>query len=181
MPGLAKGAIEIAGQGHRSAMSKTTSAGLVLYRIREGQLEFLLVHPGGPFWKNKDDGAWSIPKGELRENEDALLAAQREFEEEVGARPQGKFIALTPITQKGGKRILAWAFEGDCDPRQIRSNLFTLEWPPRSGKQQQFPEIDVATFFTLAQAQEKINPGQFPLLQEVAARVARQSESLGEL
>ena len=145
-----------------------TSAGLVLYRLRAGQLEFLLVHPGGPFWKNKDAGAWTIPKGELAGNEEPLAAAQREFEEEIGLKPHGNFIPLTPVKQKSGKVICAWAIEGDCQTDQIRSNTFTLEWPPHSGKQQEFPEVDRAAFFTFDQAKEKINPAQLPLLQETA-------------
>src|SRR5262252_4951751 len=119
-------------------MSKI-SAGLLLYRSRNGVLEFLLVHPGGPFWKNKDDGAWTIPKGEIAEGEEPLKTAIREFEEELGFKPTEPFIELTPIKQKGGKLVHAWAFEGDCDPAQIKSNTFSMEWPPRSGRQCEFP------------------------------------------
>ena len=148
------------------------SAGLVLYRFKADTLEFLLVHPGGPFWKNKDLEAWTIPKGEFTENEEPLMAAQREFEEELGFKPAGQFIPLMPIKQKGGKVIHARAVQGDCQPDQIRSNTFTLEWPPHSGKRQEFPEVDRAAFFTLEQAKEKINPAQWPLLQETSDHLA---------
>jgi Predicted NTP pyrophosphohydrolase len=148
-----------------------TSAGILLYRIRNGALEFLLVHPGGPFWKNKDAGAWTIPKGEIADNEDALAAAKREFEEELGFKPGGPFIELTPIKQKAGKTVHAWAFEGDCDPSQIKSNTFSLEWPPKSGKQAEFPEVDRADFFNLEGAKTKINPAQIPLLEELQCRI----------
>jgi predicted NUDIX family NTP pyrophosphohydrolase len=147
------------------------SAGLVLYRFKADTMEFLLVHPGGPFWKNKDAGAWTIPKGELAENEEPLATALREFEEELGFNPAGKFIPLMPIKQKSGKVIHAWAVEGDCEPEQIRSNTFSLEWPPHSGKRQDFPEVDRAAFFPLEQAKEKINPAQWPLLEETAKHV----------
>ena len=147
------------------------SAGLLLYRIRNGALEFLLVHPGGPFWKNKDAGAWTIPKGEIADNEEPLAAAIREFEEELGFKPSGPFIELTSIKQKAGKVVRAWAFEGDCDPSQIKSNTFSMEWPPRSGKQEEFPEVDRAKFFGLEEAKTKINPGQIPLLEELQRRV----------
>lgn len=143
------------------------SAGLLMYRRRDGQPEFFLVHPGGPFWKNKDAGAWTIPKGELCETEDELACAQREFEEETGIKPQAPFIKLTPIKQKGGKIVHAWAFEGDADPAQIKSNTFELEWPPRSGKFLTFPEVDKAAFFHLAEAKVKINPAQTALLEEL--------------
>ncbi len=143
------------------------SAGLLMYRVRNSELEFLLVHPDGPFWKGKDAGAWTIPKGEIGPDEDPLIAAKREFEEELGFKPQGQFIELTPIRQKGGKTVRAWAFEGDCDPAQIRSNTFTLEWPPRSGRVYAFPEVDQAAFFNLNQASQKMNPAQIGFLTEV--------------
>src|SRR5213080_1200585 len=110
-----------------------TSAGLLMFRLRDGEPEVLLVHPGGPFWAKKDEGAWSIPKGEFPAGEEPLAAAQREFAEETGCRAQGPFIPLTPITQRSGKVVYAWAVEGDCDPTQLHSNLFSLEWPPKSG------------------------------------------------
>ncbi len=153
--------------GKGNAMPKE-SAGLLMYRVKNGELEFLLAHPGGPLWKNKDAGAWTIPKGELRPGEDPLTAARREFEEELGFKPQGDFIALPSITQKSGKLVHAWAFAGDCDPSQIRSNTFTMEWPPRSGRVSAFPEVDQAAFFTLDQARQKLNPAQIPLLEALA-------------
>jgi predicted NUDIX family NTP pyrophosphohydrolase len=146
------------------------SAGLLMYRRRQ-VLEVLLVHPGGPFWAGKDLGAWSIPKGEFDPGEDPLAAAQREFREETGFAVAGEFIPLTPRKQPSGKVIEAWAVEGDCDPAAIRSNLFTLEWPPHSGRQQQFPEVDRAAWFSLAEAREKIIKGQVGFLEELQARL----------
>jgi predicted NUDIX family NTP pyrophosphohydrolase len=143
------------------------SAGLLMYRINEGELEFLLAHPGGPFWRNKDAGAWTIPKGKIQEGEEPLLAAQREFEEEIGFKPEGTFVPLTPITQKGGKIVHAWAFQGDCDTTCIRSNNFQMEWPPRSGRFQTCPEVDRAGFFRMAEAKQKINPAQAAFLEEL--------------
>jgi len=140
-----------------------------MYRIRGGQLQVLLVHPGGPFWAKKNLGAWSIPKGEVEPNEDGLSTAKREFEEETGIKPDGEMVSLGAARQKSGKIVTAWAFAGDCDPREIRSNYFSMEWPPRSGKQQQFPEIDRAEFFTLEAAKEKIVAGEYDLLQRLAA------------
>src|SRR6266704_2468819 len=140
------------------------SAGLLMYRIRGGVPEVLLVHLGGPLWAKKDSGAWSIPKGELAANEDALSAAKREFTEELGTVPEGEFVPLGEIQQEGGKTGTAWAFEGDCDPAAIRSNTFTMEWPPRSGKKREFPEVDRAEFFAIAVAKKKINPAQAELL-----------------
>jgi len=148
------------------------SAGLMMFRKRAGALEFLLVHPGGPFWKNKNAGAWTIPKGEIAEGENALAAAKREFEEELGLKAEGSFIELKPIKQKGGKVVRAWAFEGDCDPGQLKSNTFTMEWPPRSGKMTEFPEVDRAEFFNLEKAKEKINEAQIPLLEELGTKLA---------
>lgn len=147
------------------------SAGLLMYRVRAGQVQVLLIHPGGPFWTHKDAGAWSIPKGELGEGEEMLAAAQREFEEETGVHPAGPFLALRPITQRSGKIVHAWAFEGDCDPAACRSNLFNLEWPPHSGTFIPAPEADRAEFFTLDEARRRINPSQVPLLEELASRV----------
>ena len=144
------------------------SAGLLMYRVRSGELEVFLAHMGGPFWGHKDQGAWSIPKGEFAEGEEPLAAAQREFTEETGCRAQGPFMALTPVTQRGGKRVYAWAVEGDCDPAQLRSNTFSMEWPPRSGKQQEFPEVDRAAWFTIPVALEKILAGQRELVVELA-------------
>jgi predicted NUDIX family NTP pyrophosphohydrolase len=143
------------------------SAGLLMYRIHDGRLQVLLAHPGGPFFKNKDEGAWSIPKGEVETGEDLLETAMREFEEETGITPKGPFIALTPITQKGGKIVHAWAFEGGCDPSAIVSNTFTMEWPPKSGRQMQFFEIDRADFFDVAAAKRKIKAAQAALIEEL--------------
>jgi predicted NUDIX family NTP pyrophosphohydrolase len=136
-------------------------------RLRGRQLQVLLVHPGGPYWTNKDQGAWTIPKGELREGEEPLEAAKREFREETSVEPRGPFMELTPVKQKGGKIVRAWAFEGDCDPEQIRSNTFTMEWPRGSGHMQTFRENDRAAFFTRDEATLKINPAQLAFVEEV--------------
>lgn len=151
------------------------SAGLLMYRIQEGKLQVLLAHPGGPLFKNKDDGAWSIPKGEIEPGEDLLEAAKREFEEETGVTPMGPFIALTPVKQKGGKIVHAWAFEGNCDPGAVVSNCFTMEWPPRSGRQMEFPEVDRADFFDEAAARRKIKSGQEALVDELEKIVSRRT------
>lgn len=140
------------------------SAGLVMFRLRENALQVFLAHPGGPIWKNKDAGAWSIPKGELEEGEDPLEAAKREFEEEIGIKPQEPFYSLGSITQKSGKVVHAWAFQGDCDPSTTRSNEIEIEWPPKSGKMLTIPEIDRAEFFSISEAIEKLNPAQVPLV-----------------
>ncbi|WP_353184565.1 NUDIX domain-containing protein [Parapedobacter lycopersici] len=135
------------------------SAGILLFRRSPG-IQVLLVHPGGPYFVRKDSGSWTIPKGEFSPSEDALEAAKREFLEETGFSVDGTFIRLPSIRQKGGKRVHAWALEGDIDPLAIRSNTFTIPWPPRSGKLQTFPEIDRAEWFGIAEAREKINPAQ---------------------
>jgi predicted NUDIX family NTP pyrophosphohydrolase len=140
------------------------SAGLLLYRWREAELEFFLVHPGGPFWAKKDDGAWSIPKGEYLDTEDPLAAARREFTEETGFTPQGDPIPLGEVRQSGGKLVAAWALESDCDPTAMISNEFSMEWPPCSGKAQNFPEVDRAAWFPLAVAETKLLPAQVPFL-----------------
>lgn len=142
------------------------SSGLLMYRIRDGKLQVLLTHPGGPLFQNKDDGVWTIPKGEIEPGEDMLEAAKREFEEETGITPTGPFIELTPIKQKGGKIVHAWAFQGDCDPSAIASNTFTMEWPPKSGRLMEFPEMDRADFFDVAAAGQKIKAAQMPLVEE---------------
>jgi predicted NUDIX family NTP pyrophosphohydrolase len=148
-------------EGPKSEARSRTSAGLLMFRRNRGALEVLLVHPGGPFFANKDDGAWTIPKGEARPDEDLLTRAQREFEEELGIKPGGRWIALGSVKQKGGKIVHAWAFEGDLsDSFQPKSNTFGMEWPPHSGKFQKFPEIDRAEFFTEEIARRKINPAQ---------------------
>ena len=148
-----------------------TSAGILLYRRREGGLEVFLVHPGGPFWASKDAGAWSIPKGEIDPTEEPLAAARREFEEETGLAAEGRFQPLAPITQAGGKVVQAWAVEGDLDPAALQGNSFSIEWPPRSGRQQSFPEVDRAAWFPLDAARRKINPAQVALLDELQAAV----------
>jgi len=147
------------------------SAGLLMFRRGGGELEVLLVHPGGPFWKNKDLSAWTIPKGEHDAGEEALVAAAREFREETGIEPRGPFIALTPVKQAGGKVVAAWAFEGDGDAAAIRSNTFSLEWPRGSGRFQDFPEVDRAAWFSLDEARRKILRGQVPLLEELASKI----------
>jgi predicted NUDIX family NTP pyrophosphohydrolase len=147
-------------------MSKR-SAGLLLFRDVSGAIEVLLVHPGGPFWAKKDEGAWSIPKGEISGDEDPLRAALREFEEEVGQTVTGDVIPLQPRRQAGGKLVHAWALRFDCDPARLRSNTFSMEWPPRSGRQQVFPEIDRAAWFPLQVARAKILKGQAGFLDEL--------------
>jgi predicted NUDIX family NTP pyrophosphohydrolase len=149
------------------------SAGILLYRRRGGGLELLLVHPGGPFWAKKDAGAWSIPKGEYAQDEDPMAAARRELAEETGAEPRGDLLPLGDIVQKGGKRVSAWALEGDFDPARLKSNHFELEWPPRSGRRQSFPEIDRAQWFASDAARQKILPAQ-------ADFIARLLKALGK-
>jgi predicted NUDIX family NTP pyrophosphohydrolase len=152
------------------------SAGLLMYRRLHETLEVFLVHPGGPLWSKRDLGAWSIPKGEYQSDEDPLAAAQREFTEETGVQPgQPSFIELTSATQSGGKVIRAWAFEGDADPTTIISNTFSMEWPPRSGQQQAFPEVDRAAWFLIEEAKERILKGQMPLLSELQRILSDQS------
>lgn len=141
-----------------------------MFRRRKAGLEFFLVHPGGPFWRKKDLGAWSIPKGEYTE-EEPLEAAKREFEEETGIVPSGDFIALDEIKQPSGKLVTAWAFEGDCSPREIRSNMFSMEWPPKSGKMQQFPEVDRGDWFSLQAARKRIFNGQLGFLERCVSRM----------
>ena len=143
------------------------SAGILLYRKIEGKLQVFLVHPGGPFFKNKDEGSWSVPKGEFLDDEDSLEAAKREFEEETGQVITGNFIKLNPIIQKGGKKVYVWAVAGDIDHLTIKSNHFEMEWPPRSGKQQSFPEVDKASWFDINVAKVKINPAQAKLIDEL--------------
>jgi predicted NUDIX family NTP pyrophosphohydrolase len=138
-------------------VSKPASAGLLLYRIRDGRLEVLLGHMGGPFWARKDEGAWSIMKGEYAAGEDPLAAARREFEEETGsAPPPGPALELGEVRQSSGKRVTAWAVEGDFDPARLRSNTFEIEWPPRSGRMREFPEIDRAEWFDPVTARTKL-------------------------
>jgi len=147
------------------------SAGILLYRVADNQLQVFLVHPGGPFFKNKDDGSWSIPKGEFANDENPLDAAKREFLEETGQSIDGNLIELTPIQQKGGKTVYAWAIEGDIDHEIILSNTFEIEWPPQSGKKQSFPEIDRAAWFDLETSKVKINSAQVGLINELALKI----------
>jgi predicted NUDIX family NTP pyrophosphohydrolase len=158
-------------------MAKKENAGLLMYRLRDSTLEVFLVHPGGPYWAKKDLGSWSIPKGEFEEGEDRLNAAKREFREETGFLPEGSFAALTPVKQPGGKTVYAWAVRGDCDAETIVSNRFSIEWPPRSGKRQEFPEVDRAGWFTMDVAKEKILKGQLGFLEELR-RIVDEEPSL---
>lgn len=148
-------------------MPRRNSAGLLMYRMRDGLLEVLIVHPGGPYWVKKDAGSWFVPKGEIEAGEDELAAAQREFEEETAVVPCGPFLELGEVTQKSGKRVRAWAFAGDGDPAAIVSNTFQMEWPPRSGRMQSFPEIDRAVFADMATAREKLNPAEYAFVERL--------------
>jgi predicted NUDIX family NTP pyrophosphohydrolase len=143
------------------------SAGILMYRRPADQIEVFLIHPGGPFWSQKDDGAWSIPKGEFAAEEPPLDAARREFQEETGFTVSGGLIALEPIRQAGGKIVHAWVIEGDCDAAAIKSNTFSMEWPPRSGQWRTFPEADRAGWFTLEQAELKMLKSQRPLIEQL--------------
>lgn len=157
-------------------MSKKHSAGLLLFRERSDGLEVLLVHPGGPFWSGKDDGAWSVPKGELEEGEDALQAAKREFSEETGAAPPaGDPLPLDPVRQPSGKTVHVWALRGEFDVTALKSNTFSMEWPPKSGQQQQFPEVDRGAWFPVLEAARKIMKGQLPLLEQLHRRLSPDS------
>ena len=150
------------------------SAGIAVYRRRAAGVELLLVHPGGPFWAKKDLGAWSFPKGEHSADEDALAAARREFEEELGVPIDGDFIALPPRRQAGGKLVSLWLVEGDMDAASMRSNTFTMEWPPRSGKQAEFPEVDRAEWFDVEEARARLTAGQAGFVDEIVERLAQQ-------
>ena len=151
------------------------SFGIVLYRWRQGEPQVLLVHMGGPYWSHRDAGAWTIPKGERESDEDPLGAARREFLEETGQPISGSFLPLTPIKQRSGKTVTAWAIEGEFEPSQLHSNLFSLEWPPRSGKMQQFPEVDRAAWFTPAEARTRMIEGQAALLDQLLSRLGSRS------
>jgi predicted NUDIX family NTP pyrophosphohydrolase len=153
-------------------MALRKSAGLLVYRRNAQLLEFFLVHPGGPFWKGKDTGAWSIPKGEFTDEEEPLAAAQREFEEETGQKVTGKFLPLSPVKQKAGKMVYAWAVEAEVDADNIVSNSFRIEYPYKSGKWITVPEVDKAEWFSLEEAREKINPAQAAFLEELWQQVA---------
>jgi predicted NUDIX family NTP pyrophosphohydrolase len=155
-------------------MARKNSAGILLYRLHGSKPEIFLVHPGGPFWAKKDAGAWSIPKGEFEPGEDRLEAAKREFREETGFALEGDFIELAPVKQPGGKVVYGWAAEGDCAPESLESNTFSLEWPPRSGKRMEFPEVDRAGWFTLEMAREKILKGQLGFLEELERKLQDQ-------
>jgi predicted NUDIX family NTP pyrophosphohydrolase len=148
------------------------SAGILLFRRKNDGVDFFLVHPGGPFWQKKDIGAWTIPKGEFDGNEEALEAAKREFREETGVTLSGNFIELTPVKQKAGKLIYAWALEKDLDSTSITSNSFKIEWPPKSGRFREYPEVDKAEWFSEHEAKEKINPAQVGLVDELMQRLA---------
>jgi len=151
-------------------MSKK-SAGLLLFRRASGRLEVFLVHPGGPFWAKKDESSWSIPKGEFEDPEDPLAAARREFEEETGFAPDGDPIPLDPIRQPGGKLVYAWALSGNLDPSGLRSNTFSMEWPPKSGRYREFPEVDRAAWFGMEEAGRKILKGQAAFLDQLQAKL----------
>ena len=151
------------------AKRATVSAGLLLYRLRDGALEVFLAHPGGPFWKDRDVGAWTIPKGGADAGEDTLACARREFEEETGLQPRGPFIALGSIRQKAGKVVHAWAWEGDADPARVTSNVMRSEWPRGSGQWLTFPEVDRCAWFDPARARLKLNPAQAELIDRLEA------------
>lgn len=153
-------------------MSRRESAGLLLYRRRNGDVEVLLAHPGGPFWRRRDDGAWTIPKGEIEAGEHRLAAARREFEEETGYRPRGEAQSLGSIRQSGGKVVHVWAIEEDWQPSNLVSNTFDIEWPPRSGQHSAFPELDRAQWFDLPAARVKILKGQAELLDRLSSMLA---------
>jgi predicted NUDIX family NTP pyrophosphohydrolase len=157
-----------------------TSAGLLLFRRRPHGIEVLLAHPGGPLFQNRDEGVWTIPKGEVDAGEDLFATAKREFAEETGFAVDGKFIGLKPIKQKSGKIVHAWAIEGDLDTTAMKSNLFTMEWPPKSGKRAQFPEVDRVEFFDVETAARKIKAAQLPLVKELVARNCGQHELYAE-
>lgn len=156
-------------------MSKK-SAGLLLFRETAAGLEVLLAHPGGPLWAKKDAGSWSIPKGEIADGEDPLSAAKREFEEEIGFRPDGEFLPLEPLRQPGGKLVFAWALRHDFDVAQLNGNKFSMEWPPRSGRQQEFPEVDKAAWFIIQAARQKILKGQAAFLDQLLKKMPEASK-----
>lgn len=159
----------------RPASAKKRSAGLLLYKRSADGVMVLLVHPGGPFWAKKDLGSWSIPKGEYAEGDDALTAARREFVEETGHEPAGPYQPLGEVAQAGGKRVIAWAARGDFDPATLASNRFEIEWPPRSGRMQSFPEIDAAAWFSPEEARRRMNAAQRAFIDRLLDLIARES------
>lgn len=166
-------------RAYSSPMKSKTSAGVLMFRKKKGEIEVLLVHPGGPYFRNKDEGAWTIPKGEVAEDEDLLERARIEFEEELGIGAAGRWMELGSVKQKGGKTVHAWAFAGDLENDfKLASNTFEMEWPPRSGKVQQFPEVDRAGFFPVEEARRKINEAQIAfidrLIEQLEARGAEE-------
>jgi predicted NUDIX family NTP pyrophosphohydrolase len=169
---VADGCAQLVDSSASVRLVASTSAGILLFRLAGDEIEVLLVHPGGPFWAKKDEGAWSIPKGEAEEGEELRACALRELEEELGApfspAPE-KLIELGSVHQKGGKVVHCWAAEGEFDPPDLHSNTFTMEWPPRSGAEREFPEVDRADWFGIEQAREKINPAQAEFLDRLAA------------
>ena len=156
-------------------MRQKESAGLLMFRQCAGSIEVLLAHPGGPFWASRDDGAWTIPKGGIHRDEEPLVAALREFTEETGFTPKPPYVALGAITQRSGKIVHAWAFEGDCDPSTLVSNTTETEWPPRSGRRIEVPEIDRARFFQLDDARRAVNVAQVALIDRLVDRLGSQS------
>jgi predicted NUDIX family NTP pyrophosphohydrolase len=156
------------------------SAGILLYRRRQGAIEVLLVHPGGPFWAKKDEGTWSIPKGEYAPGEDPLAAARREFAEETGTQMEGEAIPLGAFRQSPAKIVDSWAIEGDLDPATLKSNTFTLEWPPRSGKMREVPEVDRAAWFTPEEAARKLLRGQRPILEALLRHLDQEGRAAGD-
>ena len=167
---------QIWGSAYRGAdwSMPQVSAGLLMYRKSGSSVEIFLVHPGGPFWAKKEEGVWSIPKGLVDPGEDKLEAAKREFVEETSIIPSGPFLELGQIRQKSGKQVYAWAFAGNCDPPSIKSNTFTLEWPPRSGRMSEFPEVDRGGFFAIADALRKINPQQAEFVNRLKDRLGKE-------
>jgi predicted NUDIX family NTP pyrophosphohydrolase len=159
-----------------NAPRRDKSAGLLLFREAPDGVRVLLAHPGGPYWAKKDDGVWTIPKGEIADGEEPLAAARREFEEEMGTAVDGDFLPLTPLRQPGGKLVWAWAVCADFDPAALESNTFSMEWPPRSGRHQQFPEVDRAEWFEIATARQKILRGQAPFLDQLRTRLTDRSK-----
>lgn len=159
-------------EDYRRKIVQKMSAGLLLFRYIAGELEILLVHPGGPYWTKKDEGAWSVPKGEFTEGDDPFEAAKREFQEETGQKPPTRdAMALRPLRQPSGKLIFAWAVKGDFNTATLKSNTFSMEWPPGSGRQEEFPEVDKAEWFSLEEAKRKISKGQVKLIEQIQEKI----------